>query len=295
MVVAAVRILVTNDDGVNAPGIAALAEVVARSGNDVIVVAPMVDYSGSGAAVGPVHSRDGVDYEAYEFEGFTGVPAYGIDGPPALAVILSAVGAFGARPDAVVSGINHGVNVGRSTMHSGTVGAALTGAHFGMRCLAVSIRYGEDPVPWESPASIAGSLLPVLSRAPCGTTLNLNVPNLPLADIKGLRHGRLGRGGTIRSAVHDAKDNERPHVTLPPLPSGTLRLDLMAPGTTADSSPETDAWLVANGFASLTPLVGVREAQHEAEPTLSEALDIVHREMGLDQGEHAHAQLLQTK
>jgi 5'-nucleotidase len=295
MVVATVRVLVTNDDGVSAPGIAALAEAVARSGNELIVVAPLVDYSGSGAAVGPVHSREGVDYEAYEIEALPGVPAYGIDGPPALAVILCAVGAFGAHPDAVVSGINHGVNVGRSAMHSGTVGAALTGAHFGMRCLAVSIRYGEDPVPWDSPASIAGSLLPVLSRAPAGTTLNLNVPNLPLADLKGLRRGRLGRGGTIRSAVHDEKTSERPHVSLPPLPSGTLRLDLMAPGTTADSGPETDAWLVAHGFASLTPLVGVREAPGEAEVTISEALDTVEQEIGLDQGEDAHARLLQTR
>ena len=110
----------------------------------------MVDYSGAGAAVGPVHSRDGVDYETYEIDGLAGVPTFGIDGPPALAVILACVGGFGPRPDLVLSGINHGVNVGRSAMHSGTVGAALTAAHFGLRCLAVSIRWGPDPVPWET-------------------------------------------------------------------------------------------------------------------------------------------------
>ena len=63
------RILVTNDDGVRAPGIAALALVAASTGHDVVVVAPLIDYSGAGAAVGPVHSRDGVDYEAHAIEG----------------------------------------------------------------------------------------------------------------------------------------------------------------------------------------------------------------------------------
>ena len=90
----------------------------------------MVDYSGAGAAVGPVHSRDGVDYETYEIDGLDGVPTYGIDGPPALAVILACVGGFGPRPDLVLSGINHGVNVGRSAMHSGTVGRRPHGRPF---------------------------------------------------------------------------------------------------------------------------------------------------------------------
>lgn len=277
------RILVTNDDGVRAPGIAALAAVAAQSDHEVIVVAPMVDYSGAGAAVGPVHSRDGVDYEAYDI-GVEDVPAYGIDGPPALAVILSCVGGFGPQPDIVLSGINHGVNVGRSAMHSGTVGAALTAAHFGLRSLAVSIRFGDDPVPWSSSASIAGALLPVLADAPPGTTLNLNVPNIVLGELRGLRHGRLARGGTIRSAVHDTGGGEHPHMALPPSPSGTLRLDLTPPGTSRDVSPDTDAGLVAHGFASLTALVGVREAGDEAAKTVRAALDAVSEVAGIGEG-----------
>ncbi len=227
------RILVTNDDGVRAPGIAALALVAASTGHEVVVVAPLIDYSGSGAAVGPVHSRAGVDYEAHAIEGLGDMPTYGIDGPPALAVILACVGGFGPRPDLVLSGINHGVNVGRSAMHSGTVGAALTGAHFGLRCLAVSIRWGDDPVPWETPSAMAAALVPVLEGSPAGTTLNLNVPNVALGELRGLRHGRLGRGGTIRSAVHVTGDagTPLPHVALPPGQTGTLRLDLTAPGS----------------------------------------------------------------
>jgi 5'-nucleotidase len=279
------RILVTNDDGVRAPGIAALARVAATTHHDVVVVAPMVDYSGAGAAVGPVHSRDGVDYETYEIEGLAHVPTYGIDGPPALAVILACVGGFGPRPDLVLSGVNHGVNVGRSALHSGTVGAALTAAHFGLRCLAVSIRWGADPVPWDTPATLAGGLVPVLVEAPPGTTLNLNVPNVALADLRGLRHGRLSRGGTIRSAVHDTGDGEpHPHLALPPEPSGKLRLDLALPGQGPLIEPDTDAGLIARDYASLTPLVGVREAGVDTADTLHRALDALYGVPGVGPG-----------
>lgn len=279
------RILVTNDDGVRAPGIAALAAMAAGSPHDVVVVAPLVDYSGAGAAVGPVHSREGVDYESHVIEGLGNIPTYGIDGPPALAVILACVGAFGPRPDIILSGINHGVNVGRSAMHSGTVGAALTGAHFGLRCLAVSIKYGDEPVPWGTPALLASCLIPVLCSAPAGTTLNLNVPNVQLDELRGVRRGRLGRAGTIRSAVHDTGGGELPHVALPPFPSGTLRLDLTAPGTNPEVATDTDAGLLAHGFASLTPLVGVRDADEEAEGTVLAAMDALYEVDGVGPGE----------
>ncbi len=267
------RILVTNDDGVGAPGIVALARVARDTGHEVVVVAPMIDYSGSGAAVGPVHSREGIDYESHVLEDLD-VPAYGIDGPPALAVILACVGGFGPRPDMVLSGINHGINVGRSTMHSGTVGAALTGAHFGLRGMAVSIRWGDDPVPWETPAALSAALLPVLEDAPESTVLNLNVPNLSLSAVRGVRHGRLGRGGSIRSAVHESSGHEpgHPHVSLPPAGTGTLRLDLTAPGASATDSLETDADLLGHDFAALTSLVGVREASGSDDAVVDRAL-----------------------
>ena len=280
------RILVTNDDGVRAPGIAALALVAASTGHDVVVVAPLIDYSGSGAAVGPVHSRAGVDYEAHAIDGLGDMPTYGIDGPPALAVILACVGGFGPRPDIVLSGINHGINVGRSAMHSGTVGAALTAAHFGLRCLAVSIRWGDDPVPWETPSALAAALVPVLETAPAGTTLNLNVPNVALGALRGLRHGRLGRGGTIRSAVHDSGDdtNPLPHVALPPGQSGTLRLDLSPPGSSIRVQPDTDAGLLARDYASLTALVGVREAGAESDDVVESALEALYAVAGVTPG-----------
>jgi 5'-nucleotidase len=280
------RILVTNDDGVGAPGIAALAKVAVASGHEVVVVAPMVDYSGSAAAVGPVHSRDGVDYETHEIDGIRGVPVYGVDGPPALAVIMACVGAFGPVPDILLSGINHGVNVGRSALHSGTVGAALTAAHFGLRSLAVSMRYGPEPVAWPTPASLAAAAIPVLGTALPGTVLNLNVPDVALSSLRGLRRGRLARGGTIRSAVHAAEGSgHHPHVSLPPAPAGTLRLDLSPPGRSPLAEPDTDAGLVARHYASLTALVGVREAESSADTTVvGDTLSAVESAVGVGLG-----------
>ena len=83
---------------------------------------------------------------------------------PALSVIPACVGAVGPRPDLVLSGINHGVNVGRSALHSGTVGAALTASQLGISALAVSLRVGDDPDPWESAADLAVALVPRAGR-----------------------------------------------------------------------------------------------------------------------------------
>ena len=144
------------------------------------VVAPLIDHSGAGAAVGPVYDRESIPFEEVEIPGFANVPTYGIDGPPALAVILACIGGFGPRPDLVVSGINHGINAGRSALHSGTVGATLTGAQFGIRGLAVSIAWGEDPIPWETPVTLAVGIVPTMAATAPATVLNLNVPARPL-------------------------------------------------------------------------------------------------------------------
>ena len=89
------------------------------------MVAPSSNYSGAGAAVGSVTETTTIPYQRATVEGAEAVEAYGLDASPALSVIAGALGAVGPKPDLVVSGINHGVNVGRSILHSGTVGAAL--------------------------------------------------------------------------------------------------------------------------------------------------------------------------
>jgi len=262
------RILITNDDGVFAPGIAALARglwAALGDDHDLVVVAPMVDHSGAGAAVGRVYERESIPFEAVDIPGLAHVPTFGIDGPPALAVIVACIEGFGPRPDLVVSGINHGVNAGRSALHSGTVGATLTGAQFGIRGLAVSIAWGEDPVPWETPVALATAILPTLVEAPPSTVLNLNVPAVTPDRLRGVRHGTLGRVGLIR-AVRPESTPEPVAGTPVDLTSGTIALTLRGMGVAADRiaeqaelEPESDAALLAEGWATVTPLSGVRE------------------------------------
>ncbi len=290
------RILVTNDDGVGAPGLAALTRaLVAWAGDEheVVVVAPSSNYSGAGAAVGSVTDGTAIGYQRAYVEGAEQVEAYGLDASPALSVIAGALGAVGARPGLVVSGINHGVNVGRSVLHSGTVGAALTASQLGISALAVSLRAGDEPAPWESAAHLAVALVPVLAAAPARTVLNLNVPHLPLDEIRGVRWARVSGAGLIKAAqgalgvgaweapteqeiegpasaeaaraVMEGEPDEKGEIVLTvgsPFPhSGDLGL--------ADAGTE-DATLVAQGFASLTALRGPRA---EEDPGLLEQLD----------------------
>jgi 5'-nucleotidase len=262
------RILITNDDGVFAPGIAALARGLSSGlgdGHELVVVAPLTDHSGAGAAVGPVYERESIPYESVEIPGLAKVPAYGIEGPPALAVILACIDGFGPRPDLVVSGINHGVNAGRSALHSGTVGATLTGAQFGVRGLAVSIAWGRDPVPWETPVRLAAGIVPALMTMPPATVLNLNVPAVPLEALRGLRHGALGTVGLIRSVRPENTPNPVPGTPIDST-AGAITLTLRGMGAAADRraerselEPDSDAALLDEGWATLTPLLGVRE------------------------------------
>jgi 5'-nucleotidase len=265
------RILVTNDDGVFAPGIAALANGLSQAfggQHDITVVAPLVDHSGAGAAVGAVYERESIAYEAVEVRGIEHVPTYGIDGTPALAVILACIGGYGERPDMVVSGINHGTNAGRSALHSGTIGAALTGAQFGVRGLAVSIAWSDDPVPWETPVALAIELVPVLATMEPATVLNLNCPAVPLDRLGGIRHGRLGTAGLIRS-VRDGRP-EPPVDGVLDRTGGAISLTLRGGRGSdptqerAELDPSSDAAIVESGWASVTPLLGIREDRSEA-------------------------------
>ncbi len=250
------RVLVTNDDGVHAPGLGALVRGLARwceEGEDreVVVVAPLANYSGASSAVGTVYEREAVGCRQVRIEGAEAIAAYGIDAPPALTVIIGAFGAFGPRPDVVLSGINLGVNVGRSVLHSGTVGAALTAALHGFRGLAVSLRSQPTPHHWDTATAVALGILPVLSESPSRTVLNLNVPNLPLHELRGVVPAGISDAGIIKGAEVEMRGD-----------TGTVRLALgTAIPSLGDTSGEesTDAGLVGAGYASLTALHGVGE------------------------------------
>ena len=246
------RVLVTNDDGVGAPGIHRLAAAVVDAGHDVVVAAPRSDMSGSGAALGRLHVDEHIDVETYEVPGLVGVPAFGVEGPPALAVLTARLGGFGDPCDVVVSGVNPGANTGRATLHSGTVGAALTAANFGVSGLAVSLVPG-DPMHWDTATDVAVRTLAWLEHAPARTVLNLNVPDLPSSDVRGVRRATLAPFGTVRAAIAEAD-----------LPSGggaTGRLQMELRETGEVLPEDSDTALVLAGFVAVTELVGLRAGE----------------------------------
>ncbi len=256
------RILITNDDGINAPGITALTRATSRwiercpegEIREAIIVAPDKNYSGMSSAVGDVFDNPSVKYKKQKIEGADNIQGYALDAPPALCAILGAVGSFNFQPDLILSGINAGANVGRSVLHSGTVGAILTGAQLGLSGLAVSTNWGEN-VSYEPAADIAIEVLEVMLQAPQRTLMNLNVPNLPRNEIKGVKRGRISTAGIVKSAKSGTGgplDDE-----------GELKLRLGAAtpelGDVSDEDADEDGALIAAGYASLTPLRGPHE------------------------------------
>lgn len=238
------RILVTNDDGVDAPGIHALAAAVADAGHEVVVAAPQHDMSGSGAAIGGMTGDDDLFLLPAEIPGRPDLETYGLEGPPALAVMAARLGAFGAAPDLVVSGINPGHNTGRAMLHSGTVGAALTASNFGVSALAVSTAATEPW--WDTAAELAIAALDWLLDAPVKTVINLNVPGVPLAALRGVRWAEPAPFGTVRATLTEHGDN---------------RLKMSLETTGVELPPDTDTALVEAGYAAVTIITGITSAE----------------------------------
>jgi len=240
-----VRILVTNDDGIDAPGIQALARWLELGGYEVVVVAPDHNASGTGASLGGLGPGKPVRVSKRRIDGFDG-EAYALSGPPALCVMAGNLEAFGPRPDAVVSGINAGLNTGRSALHSGTVGGALAGQNFGYRSMAVSLDKDRDADcwHWDGAAQIANNLLRHVIDGPSRLALNLNIPGMPRERIRGIAWARLATFGSVRAAIAET-DEDRIHFEL-------QRTDYV-PGEA------TDLEAVRAGYAAVTSLQGVVE------------------------------------
>ena len=283
------RILVTNDDGYAAAGIRALVVELARwakassaqDPREIVVVAPRTNYSGAAAAVGEVYARKGIDYDRVAIEGAEQIEAYALDAAPALCAIVGCLGGLGPAPDLIVSGINLGVNVGRSVLYSGTVGAVLSGGQLGCSGLAVSMQSTKD-APLEAAAVVAVAVLDQLIAAPPRTLLNLNVPALPFEQIRGLRRGRISQAGLVKASSRldlSAGDHR-----LELGESGTLALTLgsavPALGDVSDEDPDDDGALIAAGYASLTALRGVHEdSDPGADDLLRSVLAAVERQL----------------
>ena len=236
------RVLLTNDDGVHADGILAFAVALAADGHDLLVAAPLEEMSGSAAALGPGHMT-GVRVETLVLPelGET-VPVYGVDGPPGMCVMAAHLGAFGDRPDVVASGINHGGNTGRSVLFSGTVGAALAAANFGMKGVAVSLQLS-SPMHFDTAAAIGCAAVRWVEHANRGTVLNVNVPARRIEEIEGVEVGRLAPFGVVHTVLAGRGDDY---------------LELTLQDTEHDLDPDTDTMLVARGFVAVNAIVGPR-------------------------------------
>jgi 5'-nucleotidase len=247
------RVLVTNDDGIDSVGIQRLALALARDERfDVVVVAPDGDRSGTGASLGS-SDPSGISAQRVRIDAAPALEAWALDGTPALCVLASRLGAFGEPADVVVSGINAGLNTGRAILHSGTVGAVLTAQNFGLSGLAVSLQSG-DTWEWDTAAELAAEVIDMVLSAPSRSAVNLNVPARPRADVAGLRWARLAPFGEVRMMLtavdEDAADPADARRRL------TTELQLAE----VEFDPDTDTGLVRAGYASLTTLVGVVEA-----------------------------------
>jgi len=246
------RVLVTNDDGIQSEGIHVLARHLVEAGHQVVVVAPDRDYSGSGAALGDLKPDVALDVRRVDLPDVGTEECWALAGPPALTVVAARLGAFGEPPDLVVSGINAGLNTGRSILHSGTVGAALTGQNFGISGLAVSVARA-DRWHWDTAASIAVEVLPMVVDGPPRSVLNLNVPGRTRDQVEGIRWTRLATFGAVRAAVSTRTDEH-------------LQFELQPSDYVPES--DTDQGSVDAGWASITTLVGVVEAWPSATGSL---------------------------
>ncbi|GAA1602145.1 MULTISPECIES: 5'/3'-nucleotidase SurE [Kribbella] len=247
------RVLITNDDGYLAPGIRALAPAIAELGYDVLVVAPLLDESGVGSARAGMVGRPIRTVSDEE----NGVTYVGIEGTPAGAVTLAVLGAFGPVPDLVLSGINRGLNIGDSIFHSGTVAAALTASGYGTSAVAVSID-SEDPRHWPTAAAVAAEALGWVESEPAGTVLTINVPDRPLDQLAGVRHASLAPLKRSRLIGTTGPGGEPMIALEPPRPNPI---------------PGTDEALLAEGFVTVTPIVGIREvADDDAATALAKRL-----------------------
>jgi 5'-nucleotidase len=227
------RILVSNDDGYLAPGLAALVEAV-RPFGEVFVVAPEQNHSGASNSLTlsrPLSVQRGSNGFLY------------INGTPTDCVHVALTGLLDQRPDLVVSGINNGQNMGDDTIYSGTVAAAMEGYLFGIPSIAFSlIHKGYQHL--DSAQQIAREIVAYWCARPLAAPvlLNVNIPNLPRSEVRGIRSARLGKRHPSEPVIPAQN------------PYGETIYWVGPSGGARDAGPDTDFHTTANGYVSVTPL-----------------------------------------
>lgn len=240
------RALITNDDGIESPGLAVLAQVALDAGYEVTVAAPWQEYSGASASLLGVEHDGRLVVEATAAPGLPdGIRSLAVHGSPALIAFLAAHDAFGPRPDVVLSGVNRGSNTGHAVIHSGTVGAALSAMTHGIHGIAVS-NASADPQHWATAGLVAAHGLHWLTDQPAGNgVLNMNVPDLPPEELRGIRSAPLAEFGAVQAQVEETDDED-----------GGSDQERRYTVTYSEIDPtqdaESDAGLLAAGWATMT-------------------------------------------
>jgi 5'-nucleotidase len=232
------KILVTNDDGIHSNGLWALVGELSRIA-EVVVVAPDREQSAIGTAI--THNQPLRMQKVQPL--ITGIETYGVQGTPGDCVILAAEKLFSGQIHAVVSGINHGLNLGNDVLISGTVGAALQGYLRGFPSFAVSLS-GTENSKINNAARLASQIVDriKLPRISGHLLFNLNIPEYIGGEYKGIKITRLATESHLDS-VNEGHDGRRNYYWL------ARRRNLVK-----IYDEETDIWAIEHGFVSLTPL-----------------------------------------
>ena len=227
------RILLSNDDGYFAPGLAALAAALAGLG-EVVVVAPEQNRSGASNSL----TLDRPLMLKQAANGF-----HFVNGTPTDCVHLAVTGMLDTLPDIIVSGINNGANMGDDTIYSGTVAAATEGYLLGIPSIAISLTSFEGRN-FAAAGRVARELVERYTAKPINqpVLLNVNVPDIPYEELKGIEVTRLGRRHKAEPVVKMVS------------PRNETMYWIGAAGAAADAGPGTDFNAVERGFVSVTPL-----------------------------------------
>jgi 5'-nucleotidase len=235
------RILITNDDGIGAPGIYVLEKIAAQLSDDIWIVAPADEQSGAGHSLTlnrPVRLRQ---HAAKRFS---------VSGTPTDAVMMALKKVLPAPPDLILSGVNRGANLGDDVTYSGTVSAAMEGALAGIRSIALSQVYSRndsgEEVSFDAAEEWGAKVIRPLVDLPFAsrTLINVNFPPLRAADVKGIRVVRQGFHDYARGSLIENVD-----------PRGFAYFWFGLHGIEHTPGHETDLEVIADGFIAVTPLM----------------------------------------
>lgn len=227
------KILITNDDGVYAPGLAQLASALSTIA-DIRVVAP--DRNRSAASHSLTLERPLRITETH-------LGYYSVSGTPTDCVHLAVTGLFEETPDMVVAGINAGANLGDDVLYSGTVAAAMEGRFLGYPAIAISL-VGDELEHYDTAAEVAKRIVSRMSveSLPSDTILNVNVPDIPFPELAGIKTARCGHRHCAEPVIRSEDPKGKPIYWVGP------------PGPEQDAGPDTDFYAINHGYVAMTPL-----------------------------------------